>query len=120
MDVENWAEQKKLFGKVFETKTRDEWCEIFQGTDACFAPRTRGMRTGIPTLYLTQHRKPNIKRNARALYHRKPIKKDANIIVLNYLVASKAMVGLSMVKSASKFEKTYLDFRELFQKVPNP
>ena len=38
MDVENWAEQKKLFGKVFATKTRDEWCEIFQGTDACFAP----------------------------------------------------------------------------------
>ena len=31
---------------------------------------------------------------ARALYHRKPIKKDANIILLNYLVASKAMVGL--------------------------
>ncbi|KAK3746306.1 hypothetical protein QZH41_015393, partial [Actinostola sp. cb2023] len=30
MDVENWAEQKKLFGKVFATKTRDEWCEIFQ------------------------------------------------------------------------------------------
>ncbi|KAK3716751.1 hypothetical protein QZH41_018232, partial [Actinostola sp. cb2023] len=29
---------------------------------------------------------------ARMLYHRKPIKKDANIILLNYLVASEAMV----------------------------
>jgi alpha-methylacyl-CoA racemase len=23
---------------VFRTKTRDEWCEILEGTDACFAP----------------------------------------------------------------------------------
>ncbi len=23
---------------VFRTKTRDEWCEIMEGTDVCFAP----------------------------------------------------------------------------------
>jgi len=31
---------------------------------------------------------------AHAHYHRKPIKKDANIILFHYLVASKGMVGL--------------------------
>jgi alpha-methylacyl-CoA racemase len=24
--------------EVFKTKTRDEWCEILEGTDVCFAP----------------------------------------------------------------------------------
>jgi alpha-methylacyl-CoA racemase len=24
--------------EVFKTKTRDEWCEIMEGGDACFAP----------------------------------------------------------------------------------
>jgi len=33
----------------------------------------------------------------RALYHRKSIKKDANIILFDYLVASKAMVGLPVI-----------------------
>jgi alpha-methylacyl-CoA racemase len=23
---------------IFRTKTRDEWCEIMEGTDVCFAP----------------------------------------------------------------------------------
>ena len=23
---------------IFKTKTRDEWCEIMEGTDVCFAP----------------------------------------------------------------------------------
>ncbi|MCG8490133.1 MAG: CoA transferase, partial [Sneathiellales bacterium] len=26
------------FGEVFISKTRDEWCEIMEGTDVCFAP----------------------------------------------------------------------------------
>jgi len=38
MDMAEWDQQKELFAKVFQTKTRDEWCKIFNGTDACFAP----------------------------------------------------------------------------------
>ena len=29
---------KKRFTEIFLTKTRDEWCEIMEGTDVCFAP----------------------------------------------------------------------------------
>ena len=33
-----WPEMKILFSKTFKTKTRDEWCKVFEGSDACFAP----------------------------------------------------------------------------------
>ena len=29
---------KARLAEVFATKTRDEWCEILEGTDACTAP----------------------------------------------------------------------------------
>jgi alpha-methylacyl-CoA racemase len=29
---------KAQFEKAFRTKTRDEWCKVFEGSDACFAP----------------------------------------------------------------------------------
>ncbi len=34
----HWAELKTELADVFKTKTRDEWCEILEGSDACFAP----------------------------------------------------------------------------------
>jgi alpha-methylacyl-CoA racemase len=33
-----WPELKEKIAKVFLSKTRDEWCEIMDGTDVCFAP----------------------------------------------------------------------------------
>ena len=33
-----WPEMKILFSKTFKTKTREEWCKVFEGSDACFAP----------------------------------------------------------------------------------
>lgn len=33
-----WEEFKKDFVYIFKTKTRDQWCEIMEGTDICFAP----------------------------------------------------------------------------------
>jgi alpha-methylacyl-CoA racemase len=33
-----WPELRELFARAFRTKTRDEWCAIFAGSDACFAP----------------------------------------------------------------------------------
>jgi alpha-methylacyl-CoA racemase len=38
MNNEAWPESKQRFEKIFATKTRDEWCEVFDGSDACFAP----------------------------------------------------------------------------------
>ena len=29
---------RERFAAVFRTRTRDEWCEVFAGSDACFAP----------------------------------------------------------------------------------
>ncbi len=34
----NWPKLKERLGEVFLTKTRDEWTEIMEGTDVCFAP----------------------------------------------------------------------------------
>jgi alpha-methylacyl-CoA racemase len=37
-DKAQWPAMKERFTEIFKGKTRDEWCEIFEGTDACFAP----------------------------------------------------------------------------------
>lgn len=33
-----WPQMKAKLATVFKQKTRDEWCEIMEGTDVCFAP----------------------------------------------------------------------------------
>ncbi len=33
-----WTELKVELAAVFRMKTRDQWCEILEGSDACFAP----------------------------------------------------------------------------------
>jgi len=38
MDPSTWPALKEHFARVFRTRTRDEWCQIFEGSDACFAP----------------------------------------------------------------------------------
>jgi len=37
-DRDRWPEMKERFAQLFRTKTRDEWAELFAGTDACGAP----------------------------------------------------------------------------------
>ncbi|GIU83964.1 MAG: alpha-methylacyl-CoA racemase [Acidimicrobiales bacterium] len=37
-DKTTWPQMRERLRKVFMTRTRDEWCEILEGTDACFAP----------------------------------------------------------------------------------
>jgi alpha-methylacyl-CoA racemase len=37
-DRARWPEMKALFERTFKAKTRDEWCRVFEGSDACFAP----------------------------------------------------------------------------------
>jgi alpha-methylacyl-CoA racemase len=38
MDNTTYPELGERFTVLFKTKTRDEWCEILEHTDACFAP----------------------------------------------------------------------------------
>ena len=38
MDRERWPEAQEKFALLFKTRTREEWCTILEGTDACFAP----------------------------------------------------------------------------------
>lgn len=38
MSQDDWPEMKKKFADVFATKTKAEWCQIFDGTDACVTP----------------------------------------------------------------------------------
>jgi alpha-methylacyl-CoA racemase len=37
-DRATWPERKRLLEILFKRRTRDEWCAILEGTDACFAP----------------------------------------------------------------------------------
>ena len=37
-DRSRWPEMRRRFADTFRTKTRDEWCKVFEGSDACFAP----------------------------------------------------------------------------------
>jgi alpha-methylacyl-CoA racemase len=37
-DKSRWPAEKKRLAELFRTKTRDEWCALLEGTDACFAP----------------------------------------------------------------------------------
>ncbi|HYC91500.1 MAG TPA: CaiB/BaiF CoA-transferase family protein, partial [Thermoanaerobaculia bacterium] len=37
-DRARWPEMRARFEEAFRAKTRDEWCRLFDGSDACFAP----------------------------------------------------------------------------------
>lgn len=38
MDSASWPEVKRRFSEVFKTRTREEWCKTFEGSDACVTP----------------------------------------------------------------------------------
>jgi alpha-methylacyl-CoA racemase len=38
LDRSQWDAMKERFRRIFRQKTRDEWCAILEGGDACFAP----------------------------------------------------------------------------------
>jgi alpha-methylacyl-CoA racemase len=37
-DREGWPVLRERFAAVFAERTRDEWCRVFEGSDACVAP----------------------------------------------------------------------------------
>ena len=38
MDREHWPESQDRLAALFKARTREEWCALLEGTDACFAP----------------------------------------------------------------------------------
>ena len=38
MERDRWPELKRRLAELFRTKTRQQWCDILEGTDVCFAP----------------------------------------------------------------------------------
>lgn len=40
-DPANWPALRDRFAQVFAGRTRDEWCAVMEGSDACFAPVLR-------------------------------------------------------------------------------
>ncbi|MEX0976399.1 MAG: CaiB/BaiF CoA-transferase family protein [Woeseia sp.] len=37
-DMQTWPQQKMVLARLFRTRSRAEWCDIFEASDACFAP----------------------------------------------------------------------------------
>ena len=37
-DITKWPELSARLTEIFKTKTREQWCDIMEGTDLCFAP----------------------------------------------------------------------------------
>ncbi|MFT4571554.1 MAG: alpha-methylacyl-CoA racemase [Candidatus Binatia bacterium] len=52
MNRDTWPEAAERLTAVFKTKTRDQWCEIMEGSDVCFAPVL-----SIPEAYEHPHNK---------------------------------------------------------------
>jgi alpha-methylacyl-CoA racemase len=38
MDRDHWPEAQGRLAALFKSRTREEWCRLLEGTDACFAP----------------------------------------------------------------------------------
>ncbi len=38
MDQSHWPDYKDKVSEVFKSRTRDEWCDLMEGSDVCFAP----------------------------------------------------------------------------------
>jgi alpha-methylacyl-CoA racemase len=38
MERQHWPEAQQQLAQLFKTRTREEWCRLLEGTDACFAP----------------------------------------------------------------------------------
>ncbi|AXU20210.1 CoA transferase [Novosphingobium sp. ERN07] len=37
-DTASWPEMSQALENIFATRTRDQWCDLLEGSDACFAP----------------------------------------------------------------------------------
>ena len=56
MDRDSWPEMIETYREIFKTKSRDEWCEIMEGSDICFAP--------VLSMTEAPHHPQNVARNS--------------------------------------------------------
>ena len=61
-DRADWPAAKAKLAALFRTRTRDEWCALLEGTDACFAP-VLGMDEAAPPP--AQRRPRHVRRTRR-------------------------------------------------------
>lgn len=54
-DPRTWADLKEALAARFLTRTQDEWCAVFGGTDACVAP-VAGLRAAIAHPHIAARR----------------------------------------------------------------
>jgi alpha-methylacyl-CoA racemase len=75
LDRSQWEATAQKFAHIFATRTRDEWCAVFDGTDACVAPvlglgevqdhphpKARGLLTPDPQGHLEPAPAPRLSR----------------------------------------------------------
>ena len=55
MDRWRWPELKQRLADVFATKTRDEWCDLMEGSDVCFAPVLRMSEAAVHPHNVARH-----------------------------------------------------------------
>jgi len=55
MDASQWPALKARLNDVFATKTRDEWCDLMEGTDVCFAPVLRMSEAAVHPHNVVRH-----------------------------------------------------------------
>lgn len=56
LDPTLWPELKEKLSVIFKTKTRDQWCDLLEGSDVCFAP--------ILSMTEAPHHPHNVARNS--------------------------------------------------------
>lgn len=61
-DRTRWASRAEDMKALFLTKTRDEWCEVLEGTDVCFGAGAVDERSAEPS---AQCRAPDLRRSGR-------------------------------------------------------
>ncbi|MDQ3737687.1 MAG: CoA transferase [Actinomycetota bacterium] len=55
MDAARWPELKVRLAEVFATKTCEEWCDLMEGTDVCFAPVLRMTEAAVHPHNVARH-----------------------------------------------------------------
>lgn len=63
MNSERWSERRERLAALFKQRTRDQWCELLEGTDVCFAPILS--LSEAPLHPHNQHRKTFIERDGQ-------------------------------------------------------
>jgi alpha-methylacyl-CoA racemase len=88
-DIGAYPEMRKVFAERFASKTRDQWSEIFAGTDACVTPvltwteAAQNERSGRPVIQVNGVERRRTGR-ARAALLPQPVRAGGRIAERHY------------------------------------